>query len=49
LIAFSPDGLLVYAAEGREILVHVFNPHTGLLTARTSIAVKGVNSIIPAQ
>jgi hypothetical protein len=49
LIAFSPDGLLVYAAEGKEILVHVFNPHTGMLTARTSIAVKGVNSIIPAQ
>jgi hypothetical protein len=49
LIAFSPDGLLVYAAEDKEILVHVFNPRTGLLTARTSIAVKGVNSIVAVQ
>jgi hypothetical protein len=49
LLAFSPDGLLVYAVEGKEILVHVFDPHTGLLTARTSIAVKGANSILPAQ
>jgi hypothetical protein len=49
LLAFSSDGLLVYAAENKEILVHVFNPHTGLLTARTSIAVKGVNSIVAAQ
>jgi DNA-binding beta-propeller fold protein YncE len=37
-IAFSPDGLLVYAVKGKEILVRVFNPHTGLLTARTSIS-----------
>jgi DNA-binding beta-propeller fold protein YncE len=36
-VAFSPDGLLVYAAENNEILVYVFNPHTGLLTARTTI------------
>jgi hypothetical protein len=49
LIAFSSDGLLVYAAEGKEILVHVFNPHTGMLTARTSIAVKGVDAMLPGQ
>jgi DNA-binding beta-propeller fold protein YncE len=49
-IAFSPDGLLVYAAENNEILVYVFNPHTGLLTARTSIAVPGgVGAMLPAQ
>jgi hypothetical protein len=49
LFAFSPDGLLVYAAEGKEILVHVFNPLTGLLMARTSIAVTEVSSMLPAQ
>jgi hypothetical protein len=48
-VMFSPDGLLVYAVEGNEILVYVFNPHTGLLTARTSISAPGVGVILPAQ
>jgi hypothetical protein len=46
---FSPDGLLVYAIEGSEILVYVFNPHTGLLTARTSISAPGVGAVLPVQ
>ena len=46
-IGFSPDGLLVYAVEGTEILVYVFNPHSGLLTARTIINAPGVLSILP--
>jgi DNA-binding beta-propeller fold protein YncE len=48
-IAFSPSGLLVYAVEGSEILVNVFNPLTGLLTARTSIAAPGVGQILPVK
>jgi hypothetical protein len=48
-VAFSPDGLLVYAIEGSEILVYVFNPHTGLLTARTSVAAPDVGLILPAK
>ena len=46
-IAFSPDGLLVYAQEGSQILTYVFNPHSGLLTARTMINAPGVGSILP--
>src|ERR1700681_2441925 len=46
-VAFSPDGLLVYAVEGSEILTYVFNPHSGLLTARTIINAPGVLSILP--
>jgi hypothetical protein len=45
--SFSPGGLLVYAVEGLEIPVYVFNPHTGLLTARTVIKATGVGSILP--
>jgi hypothetical protein len=49
-VAFSPDGLLVYAVEGNEILVYVFNPHTGLLTAEAAITVPaGTRLIVPAQ
>jgi hypothetical protein len=46
-LAFSPDGLLVYAIEGSKILVYVFNPHSGLLTARTTINAPGVGAILP--
>jgi 6-phosphogluconolactonase (cycloisomerase 2 family) len=48
-IAFSPDGRLVYALESNEILVYGFNPHTGLLTARTIVKATGVDSILPWQ
>jgi hypothetical protein len=48
-VAFTPDGLLVYAIEGSEILVYVFNPHSGLLTARTTINAPGVGAILPVQ
>jgi hypothetical protein len=46
-VAFSPDGLLVYAQEDSEILVYVFNPHSGVLTAKTAIKAPGVLSILP--
>ena len=46
-VAFSPDGLLVYAVEGSEILTYVFNPHSGLLTARTTLNAPGIGSILP--
>jgi hypothetical protein len=48
-VFFSPDELLMYAVEGSEILVYVFNPHSGLLTARTTINAPGVGSIQPWQ
>jgi hypothetical protein len=48
-VAFSPDGLLVYAVEGSEVLVYVFNPHSGLLTAHTTIKAAGVGQILPAK
>jgi DNA-binding beta-propeller fold protein YncE len=48
-VAFSPDGLLVYAIEGSQILVYVFNPHSGLLTARSTINAPGVGTILPVQ
>jgi 6-phosphogluconolactonase (cycloisomerase 2 family) len=48
-VAFSPDGLLVYAVEGSEVLVYVFNPHSGLLTAHTTITAAGVGQILPAR
>jgi hypothetical protein len=46
---FSPDGLLVYAIEGSEILVYVFNPHSGLLTAKSTISAPGVGQILPVK
>jgi hypothetical protein len=46
-LAFSKDGLLVYAVEGSQILTYVFNPHSGLLTAGTTINAPGVLSILP--
>jgi hypothetical protein len=43
ILTFSPDGSLVFAlvstATGEQILVYVFNPHTGLLTNRTAVPV----------
>jgi hypothetical protein len=48
-VFFSPDGLLVYAIEGSDILVYVFNPHSGLLTARTMINAPGLGAILPVQ
>jgi hypothetical protein len=47
MLGFSPDGLLVYAVEGPQILTYVFNPHSGLLTARTTINAPGAFSILP--
>jgi hypothetical protein len=38
LVTFSRSGLLPYAVGGGELLVYVFNPHTGLLTAKSTIA-----------
>jgi hypothetical protein len=46
-VAFSPDGLLVYAVEGKEVLAYVFNPHSGLFTAKSMIKALGVGEILP--
>jgi hypothetical protein len=46
-VTFSPDGLLVYAVEGSQIFTYVFNPHSGLLTAKTTISAPGVLSLLP--
>jgi DNA-binding beta-propeller fold protein YncE len=44
-LAFSPDGLLVYAIEKSEILVYVF--HSGKFTAKSTIKAPGVISMLP--
>jgi hypothetical protein len=49
IIVFSPDGLLVFALEGNQILAYVFNPHSGLLTAETIIPVSSVASMVAAK
>ncbi len=49
LVTFSPTGLLLYGLESGEVLVYVFNPHTGLLTARTTIADPNVEGLLPVK
>jgi hypothetical protein len=46
-VAFSPNGLLVYAVEKSEILVYVF--HSGKFTAKSTISAPGVLSLLPWQ
>jgi hypothetical protein len=48
-VAFSPDGTMVYAVGEKDVLVHVFNPRNGELTAKSSISISNVKSITPAQ
>jgi 6-phosphogluconolactonase (cycloisomerase 2 family) len=48
-VAFSPDGLLVFAIEKSEILVYVFTPNSGKFTAKTTINAPRVISILPWQ
>jgi hypothetical protein len=48
LITFSPTGLLLYGLQG-NVLVYVFNPHTGLLTAKSIIADPNVGSLLPIK
>jgi hypothetical protein len=49
LITFSPTGLLLYGLESGEVLVYVFNPHTGLLTAKSTIADSSVYFLLPIK
>jgi hypothetical protein len=37
----------VYAVEGKEVLAYVFNPHSGLFTAKSMIKALGVGEILP--
>ena len=51
-IFFSPDGLMVYAVEATpenslEISIYVFDPHTGLFTAHSSIPVANQYAVLP--
>jgi 6-phosphogluconolactonase (cycloisomerase 2 family) len=48
-VAFSPDGTMVYAIGEKEVLVDVFNPASGELTAESAISISNVQSITPAQ
>jgi hypothetical protein len=48
-VVFSRDGSLVYAVVNTEILVYVFNPHSGLLTAKSTINAPGLIQIVPAR
>jgi hypothetical protein len=46
---FSPSGILLYAAEDSGIFVYVFNPHTGLLTAKSTIGLNSVQQLLPIK
>jgi hypothetical protein len=48
-ITFSPTGLLLYGLERGEVLVYVFNPHSGLLTAKSTIADSSVYALVPIK
>jgi hypothetical protein len=48
-VTFSPPGLLLYAINNGQVLSFVFNPHSGLFTAKSAIADSTVNQIIPAK
>jgi hypothetical protein len=49
LVTFSPTGLLLYGWESGEVLVYVFNPHTGLLTAKSTIADLFPTQLLPIK
>jgi hypothetical protein len=46
---FSRDGLLAYVVQNTEILVNVFNPHSGLFTATSTIDAPGLLKVIPGK
>jgi DNA-binding beta-propeller fold protein YncE len=49
ILAFSPDGKLVYAAENTELLIYAFDPSSGAFRANTSFTAPSyVASIVPA-
>jgi hypothetical protein len=49
-LVFSPQGNLVYAIEGQEVLIYVFDPATGLPGAKSSITLPpGFVFIYPAS
>ena len=49
-LAFSPNGKIVYAQEGNQVLIYIFDPATGLLGAKSSITVPSKFAyIIPAS
>jgi hypothetical protein len=49
-LVFSPKGNIVYAIEGQEVLVYIFDPATGLLGAKSSITLpSGFVFIYPAS
>jgi hypothetical protein len=49
-LTFSPDGKIVYAIEGKEVLIYIFHPATGLLGTKSSITVPAkFISIAPAS
>jgi hypothetical protein len=48
-VVFSRDGLLVYAVVNTEILVYVFNPRSGLFTAKSTINAPGLIQIVPSE
>jgi hypothetical protein len=46
-VAFSPDGRMFYGAGENEVLVYVFDPTGGEVTAKSSISVSDVQSVTP--
>jgi hypothetical protein len=49
LTTFSPSGLMLYTAESGQVLVFVFNPHTGRFTAKTTINDPNIYKLTPAK
>jgi hypothetical protein len=49
-LVFSPNGKIVYAQEGNQVLIYIFDPATGLLGAKSSITIpSGFVFIYPAS
>jgi hypothetical protein len=49
-LVFSPNGKIVYAQEGDQVLIYIFDPATGLLGAKSSITIpSGFVFIYPAS
>jgi hypothetical protein len=48
-ITFSPSGLMLYTLELGNVHSYVFNPHSGLFTAKSAFNDYSVSALIPAK
>jgi hypothetical protein len=49
LTTFSPDGLMLYTLENGQVLFYVFDPHSGLFTAKSAVTDPYVYQLTPAE